>query len=465
MEISKGQPSSNEDTVATHRLRLLACFVLPLVLSVLIALLFEPLRLYQAEEYLSLSQQSAAVPSSLFRPPGYVAFLRLITVASGPLSNDRAWPIYIGQGVVLGLATMAWYIMTCRWLTPSAACLMALAFGCNPLMVALVGYIHYDILHLGLSVLAGLLLVGTFANNTISLRWAMLAGIACGVLTLVVPAFLALALGAQVGRAGQSRTWLAWAAFSLAMAAAIVPRTWSNYARTGRFIPVNAETMSGLWPMFEEPIRPNSNNFPWLQLWFNRAIPLLKKQVGAAALDPNYVTSSDPKFTATRPIVLEDVLSARVRELIRTQPGVYFSNLAHNAIFFWAGDSRMRIRKFVFYQDQGIYVHPATWATDFFIISSAFLRICGALGLALGLWRRNPPVTILASLFICFWIVHSMVYLDCRYLYIQLPFMFWFTGYLVSESFKHMASANKWMISVSAAFAMSSLLGTLLLVF
>jgi hypothetical protein len=208
MEISQGQPSSNEDAVATHRLRLLACFVLPLVLSGLIALLFEPLRLYQAEDYLSLAQQSSAVPSSLFRPPGYVAFLRLINVVGGPISNARAWPIYIGQGVVLGLATVAWYLIACRWLAPSAAGLLALAFGCNPLMVILVGYIHYDILHLGLSVLVGLLLVWTFANPAASLRWAMLAGLAGGVLTLVrpmtllEPAFLALGLGLLFKLAG-----------------------------------------------------------------------------------------------------------------------------------------------------------------------------------------------------------------------------------------------------------------------
>src|SRR5579871_3129390 len=113
MELSKGQPSSNEDSITNRRLRLLACFVFPLVLSVLIALLFEPLRLYQAEDYLALSRQSSGVPPSLFRPPGYVAFLRLINATGGPISNDRAWPIYVGQGVVLGLATVAWYVIAC----------------------------------------------------------------------------------------------------------------------------------------------------------------------------------------------------------------------------------------------------------------------------------------------------------------------------------------------------------------
>jgi hypothetical protein len=43
MEITNGRLSSNEDAIATNRLRLLACFVLPFVLSVLFALVFEPI--------------------------------------------------------------------------------------------------------------------------------------------------------------------------------------------------------------------------------------------------------------------------------------------------------------------------------------------------------------------------------------------------------------------------------------
>ena len=88
------------------------------------------------------------------------------------------------------------------------------------------------------------------------------------------------------------------------------------------------------------------------------------------------------------------------------------------------------------------------------------------LGLSLGLWRRDPTVTILASLFICLWAVHSVVYLDYRYLYVELPFMFWFTGYLFSEYFKAKRSdKGSAMVGVSAAFVIISLLGTVLLVF
>jgi hypothetical protein len=464
METSKGQPSPNEDAAATNWLRLLSCFLFPLFLSVLISLLYRPLKAqFMAEEYLDLARQSSGVPSSLLRPPGYVAFLHFINVVSGGINLDRLAPVYIGQGVGLGLATVAWYITACRWLAALPAWLMALAFGCNPLVVAMVGYIHYDILHLGMSVLTGLLLVWTFANNPVHPRRAILAGITCGTLTLIrpmtliEPAFLALALGLLAWRTRSHGVWLAWAAFSFAMIATIAPRTWSNYARTGRFIPVNAQTMAALWPMLEKPIKQDSNSFPWIYLWINCGRPLLEKQVGAAAFDINYLTS--------HPLVVEDVFAARIRELIHTRARVYLSNIAHNALFFWSGDSRMIIRAFVSLQDRKIYVIQPAWAIGFLIVSSALLHVCGAMGLVLGLWRRDPAVTILASLFICLWFAHSMVYLDYRYLYVKVPFLFWFTGYLMSECFKTSSSGKKNVLWISAAFAMSALLGTALLVF
>jgi hypothetical protein len=462
MELSKGQPASSEDSVTTDRLRLLSCFILPLFLTVLISLLYQPLNRPMSEEYLELALQPSDAPSSLYRPPGYIAFLRFIDAVGGPIGNDRLVPVYIGQGVVLGLATVAWYIVACRWLTAAHAWLMALALGCNPLLVTLVGYIHYEILHIGMCILAGLLLVQAFANDTVSLRRALLAGIACGVLTLtrpmtlVEPAFLALAVGLLVKTSRSSRPWLAWAAFSLAMAATIAPRTWSNYARTGRFIPVNAQIGQQLWPMFEEPIKPTSDNFPWKPLWLSRGIPLLENQVGAAALDHSYAL--------THPLVLEHVFGSRVQKLVRTQPGVYLSNLAYNALFFWTSDSRLMIKEFVLHQDPSIYVFPAAWAAIFFMISSALLHVCGALGLALGLWRRDPTVTILASLFMCLWMVHSMVYLDFRYIYVKFPFMLWFAGYLIGDYFKTMRSDQKPPAWIFAMFTMSSVLGTALLV-
>jgi hypothetical protein len=241
------------------------------------------------------------------------------------------------------------------------------------------------------------------------------------------------------------------------MAATIAPKTWSNYARTGQFIPVNAQFWSQLWPMFEEPIKVTSENYPWISLVPRRLAPLVKKQLGSA--------NAEEGNGIIHPLTIENICRARVKELIWIRTGLYFSNLIHNAFFFLSGDSRLRIRAFVFCQIQDIYIHPVTWATGFFILSSALLHVCGVLGLALGLWRRDPTVTILAALFICLWIVHSMVYLDYRFLYANLPFMLWFTGYLMGACFKTRGSGEKTMTWISAAFALSSLLGTALLVF
>jgi hypothetical protein len=62
-------------------------------------------------------------------------------------------------------------------------------------------------------------------------------------------------------------------------------------------------------------------------------------------------------------------------------------------------------------------------------------------------------------------IVHSLVYLDFRYIYVKFPFMLWFAGYLINDCFKTVDADKKPPAWIFAVFAMSSLLGTALLVF
>jgi len=444
------------------RLRLLTCLVLPLLLALSMTALFVPLQQKHAEEYLELGQQSPSESSSLFRPPGYVAFLRYINLASGGIAKDRLMPVYVAQGVALGLATAVFYITACRWMTGLGAWLMAMAFGCNPLVVVLVGFVHYDILHMSLSVLVGYSLVRAFAGDRASLRWAIFAGIACGAMTLTrpmtlaLPAFLALALLIQTKSARPSRPCLAWMMFSLAMAATLAPRIWGNYARTGRFVPVNEQAVAALWPMFERPLRPDSDTSPWPSLWNERGVPLVGQGLGPDATYPYYAIS--------HPLEFNDVLHAQTLRLMRTQPQVYLQNLAYNALFFLTGDSRTMIRMFMARQDAAPRALPAALAVGFFIASSALWNLCGALGLALGLWRRDPAIMVLASLFICIFAVHSMLFLDYRYIYVKLPFSLWFCGYLVNDCLKLPRVGERLLTWMPATFAAISLFGTALLV-
>ncbi len=395
----------------------------------LVALVWVPLARHQAEEYLELARAPVG-DSSLLRPPGYVAFLRLVGTFSGGLDLVDFRAIYFAQALVLGLGTVAVFLIARRFLEESAAFLLALAFVCHPLAVVLVGYVHYDMLHISLLALSTLGVVLAFDRERPSLRWAWVAGVVVGLatltrpVTLLFPATIALALGWL--RPGTPRErWLAWAAFTAAMALTLAPRTIGNFQRTSRFIPVNAQTGAAFWPMTVTDLHPDSDNFPWVPLWQQRGASALAARLGPAAHNPDIFQQ--------QPIPVDAALSSLAASQFRAQPAVYFQNVAHNLVFFWTGDSRRVLREFQFYQFADKSPPPDAPPVRYFIYMSAALHLLAAVGLLIGCWRRNRVIVLAGSLFLALWALHALVYLDARYLYARLPFLFWFAAYGLRE--------------------------------
>ena len=409
--------------------RLLVCLLAPGIVAWLMTSVWVPLETHQAEEYVALAQSPDA-PASLLRPPGYVAFLRLVGGLDGGLRADDHGLIYLAQAVLLGLATAAFFLVARRWLEPAAACVLALAFGCHPLALVLVGYLHYDLLHLALLVFTSWCLVNGFGSPRVSWPWVALAGVAAGLttltrpMTLVLPAVLAAALGWRRGGEGR-RCALAWAIFVVVMGLTLAPRTVGNFLRTGRVIPVNAQTGAAFWPMTDAVMHPTSENFPWVNEWHENGEPLAIRKLGPAA------GGSDAFMTLTLP--LDDLLKARAWELFRAQPAVYFENVAGNLLFFWTGDSRRFIKAFQFYQVADRPSATDKWVIGYYVFASAVLHLLAAGGFILAWWRRERTLVLAGSVFLTLWLVHALVYLDARYLYAGLPFFLWFAAYGLRE--------------------------------
>ncbi len=433
--------------------RLAVCFLTPLLVSAWVCLVWVPLARHQAEEYLELAMQAGG-DSSLLRPPGYVAFLRLVGALAGGLDAANFRAIYFAQAVVHGCGAIAVYLVARRFLEESAACLLALAYGCCPLAVMLVGYVHYDLLHLSLLALSTLAVVEAFAGERPSWRWALAAGMVVGLATLTRPVTLffpfTLALALAWLRLGTPRErWLAWAAFTLAMALALAPRTWGNYQRTGRLIPVNAQTGAAFWPMTEMLLSPDSDNFPWVPLWQQRGAPAVAAKLGPAAQSPD--------FFQQQPVRADAALAALAVEGFRAQPGVYFQNVARNTAFFWTGDSRRVFREFLFYQFAEKSPSPNALAVRYAIFLEVILKLCAVVGLLIGCRRRNPAIVLGGALFLAIWALHTLVYLDARYLYARLPFLFWFAAYGLREMLPARFQARDPF--VAGLFAAASLIG------
>jgi len=440
------EPSKIARPDAGGMLRLSICFLVPCLVSWVVTAIWVPLELHQAEEYWSLAQTPDA-PPSLLRPPGYIEFLRLV----GGAAHGFA-PLYAAQAGLLGLASAAFFLVARRWLNPAAACVLALAFGCHPLAVVLVGYVHYDLLHLALLVLTSWCVVSAFGGSRISLPWAALAGLAVGLttltrpMTLAYPAVLAVALW-WLRPENRKASLLGWLALTAAMSLTLAPRALDNFQRTGRLVPVNAQSGAAFWPMTQIALHPTSDNFPWASAWWPAGDALVRSH-----LPPPY--SADAFMTQT--LTMDDLFKTEAWKLFRTQPTVYFENVAENLLFFWTGDSRRFIRAFLFYQIAEQPSRTAPWALGYFIFAGALLHMLAAYGAALALWRRERTLVLAGSLFLTLWLIHSLVYLDARYLYAGLPFFLWFGAYGLREIWPGQSRRD---LAASAFLAALSLLG------
>ncbi|HTB62863.1 MAG TPA: DUF2142 domain-containing protein [Opitutales bacterium] len=409
--------------------RLLLSFLVPCVASWIVTLVWQPLARHQSEEYFELAQAPAG-ESSLFRPPGYITFLRGVGAVTGGLHEEDYLPVYLAQGVVLGLASVGLFLLALRWLQPAAACLLALAFGIHPLAVILTGYVHYDLLHLALLIWLSLAVVHSFGGEKPSLPWASVAGVLCALTTLTRPMTLIFPLVLAImivwnGKVERRRAWMAGLVCLATMLVVIAPRTWSNYQRTGRFIPINAQSGAALWPMTETALHPTSENFPWVALWEKRGPKLLREKLGADA--------EDPDVFMRRPVEVDDILRQAAIRQLRAQPGVYLGNVFDNVRFFWTGDSRLFVRTFLNYQFANKRPPPATAATNYFSAYTALLHLLGAFGLVLAVWRKEKTLIWVGAVFLTLWLAHSVVYLDARYLYAELPFLLCFASYGLRE--------------------------------
>ncbi len=442
------QPAPAARADSGRWVRLLICLLVPGFAAWLMATVWQPLELHQAEEYVALAQTPNA-PSSLLRPPGYVAFLRIVGGLAGGLHADSYWPVYLAQAGLLGVATAAFFLVARRWMEEPAACVLALAFGCHPLALVLAGYLHYDLLHLVLLVLTSWCLVNGFGSPRILWLWVVLAGVAAGLttltrpMTLALPAVLAFALWWL--RGDEWRRWaLAWAVCVVVMGLTIAPRTLGNFERTGRVIPVNAQTGAAFWPMTDVLLHPTSDNFPWVNEWHENGEPLAASQLGPAA------SRGDAFMTMTLP--MDDLLKARAWEIFRAQPSVYFENVAANLLFFWTGDSRRFIRAFLFYQVADRPSAIAVWVVGYYVLASVVLHTLAAYGFVLAWWRRERPLVLAGSVFLTLWFVHALVYLDARYLYAGLPFFLWFAAYGLRELLR-----GRWRRDLVAAACLAGL--------
>lgn len=403
-----------------------------------------------AEEYLHLAVNLNAHGTLGFRneafflrPPGYPWFLALSLRLAGLFGDPSfvashlvqvaAW----AQCLVLLIGTGVFLLWTTPFLGRTIAFFATTALAANPYVLALVGLMHYEILHLVLLVCACYALDHVLAVHEESpvrmLAVGLLWGIATLVrpLTLALPPFVLIALALRGRRLGTVARQ--WAAFCLGMGLAILPWTVRNYAVSGAVIPVNAQTWAAIWGSTVRAPITDPNQYGWHSIARPSFLPVYMRATGRASYDLIYYLRYN--------LDLEAAFKREAIANIRSRPGVYVRNCVANFLSLNFDVSTMVLREFESVSQPGTSV-TSLWFTPGhsadglpsrcagrFLGFVRILTILAAGGIVLALLRGDRRLLVAAAAYLCLCLAHTFTFMDLMYYYVKFPFLFLFAFY------------------------------------
>jgi 4-amino-4-deoxy-L-arabinose transferase-like glycosyltransferase len=436
-----------------------------------------------ADEYFNLGARlrvtgtlglGPAEPSAL-RPPGYPAFIAVVlwalvgrpsqmSLATFQSRGEQA--VYLAQAILLGLTATCLYLWLRTRLQDRAAWIAALVLGTNPYSIALVGLLHYDVLHWLLLVLAA------WATDS-ALRsarpgaWLLGAGALWGVANLVrpvtqlLPFFLFVALW-WVRRQPVKEALRAAASLFLGMALALLPWAARNYGLTGRLVAVADNPWATLWGQTAHPQAAQPNRYAWFDLYQTGFMTVFTRVTGLPAYD--YATQN------RRNAEVEDAFRAEALRNLRERPLVYAGNAARAFASFSLETNSVLLSAYQRLQADGRTGRAPTVSQSWFrrgdpqalstsalgagfVALSALVTALAALGLVQGLRAGDLLVTVTAAVLACIGLTQALVFLHMLHYYAKLPIL------LVWSAVALDAIAGRWpraAVGLQAALAGAS---------
>ena len=418
-----------------------------------------------AEEYLELGIQLERTghfhpfPGDphpfVFRPPGYAAFVAGVLLATGgsgdaPVSVARGQilrRVLVAQAGLLGLSAVALFLFLARRLTVGPAWCLGLAFGLQPYALLLVGFAHYEVLHLALSGLGTLALAAGLGRLEQRPSFAHLclggAGVIWGLSTLVRPTtlilppfvWLATWLTLPSGSARRGRRALATTVvFSAGLLLVVAPYTARNYAHTGAFIPVNAQGKVMIWASSVREVPRDPNHYWWWLIWYQDGVPVVERVTGVGRYDY-------PTFVANV-LAIEREFGRELASNLWRQPEIYLRNVARNVATFTLDWNTVQVQGFQALQEQeGPF--DREWlipghAQDFHSALAArvtgwwlgALTLLAWLGAVQAIEARARWWLVPGAVYACFCAAHAITHMELFYYYVKLPLVFTFVGFL-----------------------------------
>jgi hypothetical protein len=395
---------------------------------------------------------------TIFKPPGYPAFIAGVLLATRPSPREAAEPtsyppwselhalpvpyaeddvvsavsaVYWAQALLQSAAAALMFLWLARLARPEVALVGALLFGISPHALVAVGFLHYGALHLFLMTAGALCLqIAVGREPTARGPW-LVAGVVWGLATLVRPVTLLLPpfllAGLLLWRVRRARAALATVgAFTFGMVAVVGPYTVRNHAVSGTVVPVSAQVWMNLWAATLSDVSADPDHLRWKAV--REPLMRILKRVPGSRLrtDPESVDDSLRLESEFRRLTLRN---------LGRRPWVYASNVATS---FWTLVAHMPtvlVRNFQYLgrpeatvrdgfapgRPQDFHAAGASRASAAMVL---LLTVFFAAALVADARRRDPALVIAATLYLCVVVAHALVWMDLLYYYVKLPFLF-----------------------------------------
>ena len=381
--------------------------------------------------------------------PGYPVFAAALAALSpAPSAVTTAYLrrsmglLFAAQAVLLAASAAALFLWLSNRLGTPAALAAGTILGTNPYTVALVGLLHYDVLHIALLV-AGSWALQEACDRRERSTWPFVAaGAIWGAATLVRPVTLILPFFVAAGLLlleglRPRRVLRATAAFVLGMALIVSPFTIRNRALTGRWVAVNAEGWMALWGSTARVLGIHPNHYNWGELYVDDFLPIFRRVTG----EPTYSRHAFIDHT----LALDDAFREAALANIRERPGIYATNGLRSFAAFNLGFNSVLVRVFQHLQrtpawpsqdwfsvgrSQDFLPRPAGTGVDVFV---GLLTLLAGAGLVVGALRRDPGLVAAAAVYACLCAAHSLVYMDLMYYYAKVPFLLVFGAWALAR--------------------------------
>jgi hypothetical protein len=355
---------------------------------------------------------------SIFRPPGYPAFVAASlwiadTISPPPSglsqrSSERDQRIVVrAQGILLGAMAATLFF----WASLRSGIIVAggIAFAAtlNPYSLALANVCTYHLLFVVLATLSTLALFLLQGSSRPSALRAVGAGLLWGLTSLVKPVALIIPVfiaPLMLIRRPLRPAIKASALIVLGMVLTIGPYVVRNTLVTGQAF-VTAQGGVNFWGASVEKMDPDQPFLVWQPIWWKYGTPIFSKVTGSA----EYSNAAQNAYA----LPLNTEFWKQAKQNIVAEPRIYLHNVSRNFVSFNLDTMEFWNKFFVGHNKRLVHALSEIWII--------FLMILSAAGVIWGCMRNDDNAMTVIAVYACIVVAHSISFATELYTISKFP--------------------------------------------